>query len=152
MNFSKKVSSFVLAVLLVLGMVNIGYLLGVSNLVFASVSSPVSGPINTPTPTPAPISAPVFEAKPSVSIIYPANGQTVTAGSNLTIIATASSPKGVNRVVFHINGSHLCTDYSPFYGCFYRVPNQSGVKSLITVWVIDNGGNKNSQSITITSQ
>lgn len=88
---------------------------------------------------------------PLVQLTSPSDGSTVTPNTEVSLEATASSSTGVNRVVFHINGVHRCTDSTAPYTCVWDVPQNSGVSYKLTAWVIDNSGRKNSSSINVTS-
>lgn len=112
-------------------------------------SAPLTAPITSPVVSPTPIPIP---AGPKVQLTYPLNGMVVVPGSKVTLQATASSGAGVNRVVFHVNSSHLCTDYTAPYSCNWTVPQASGASYTLTAWIIDNAGKKNSSSVKVTSE
>ena len=96
----------------------------------------------------------------SISITAPTNGATLTAGSNTTVSATASSGAGtVTQVVFYANGAGIGVDTnSPFSitwtnaalgsnGLTAAMKDSTGLSltsSVVSVWVVTPG-------VTITS-
>lgn len=109
-----------------------------------------AGPNIFPVPTPTPVGD---TTKPTVSILSPLNNSQVVAGSKVEIKADASDAQsGINRVVILVNGSSICTDSNTPYSCNWTVPAVSGATYTITVWAIDNAGNKQSSSVVATSQ
>lgn len=115
------------------------------------VITPTPTPSASPNPTPAPTPTPTPQpANPSIQLTYPLQGMNAQLGSQMTLLATASSGKGVNRVEFQVNGNTICTDSAAPYACDWRVSATSATYK-ITAWVIDNAGSKKSETITVTA-
>lgn len=115
-------------------------------------ATPTPTPSPTPTPTPAPSPTPTPPSTAlSITITNPANGSQVSGSQVISADATPGV-NGINRVVFHVNGNYLCTDYSSPYSCNWTVPAGSGISYAIKGWVIDNVNFKASSSVSVTSQ
>jgi len=88
---------------------------------------------------------------PSVSLAYPANGQTVSGTVNLA--ATASDNVGVTRVEFYLGSTLLGTDTSSPYNFAWNTAGLSGSKTL-SAKAFDAAGNSASSSailVTVSS-
>lgn len=110
------------------------------------------GGIPTPTPTPTPVPSPTPVGQPPVvEISSPADGTTVTPGTNVTVTAVASDPDGtVARVDFYrgFYNQYLSTDFNPPY----TTTVSSGSPTPYDVYAVatDNSGNaKPSASVRI---
>jgi len=73
----------------------------------------------TPLPSPPP---PIDVTAPTVSIISPADGETVARRSTVTIRANASDAVGVTRVEFYVDGRLQCSASAAPYTCAWSVP------------------------------
>lgn len=113
-----------------------------------SVSSTLT-PTNTPSPTITP--TPSDATSPSISITNPINGSTVKRGRYATITASASDNVGINRVVFLINNSIICTDYSSSYTCSWKVPSKRNASYSISAIAYDAAGNSANSQIQVTA-
>lgn len=89
---------------------------------------------------------------PSVSIMQPADGSTLSRGSTITIKATASDNVGIAKVAFYINGTLTCV--SPFapYTCNWRVPFKPRMMYTITAEAFDIASNSAFSSVKVTSR
>jgi len=73
----------------------------------------------TPLPSPPP---PIDVTAPTVSIISPADGETVARRSTVPIRADASDAVGVTRVEFYVDGRLQCSASAAPYTCAWSVP------------------------------
>jgi len=90
---------------------------------------------------------------PSVTIISPLNGSSVTRKSTITISATATDNIGVSKVEFYVNGSLKCTDTTDPYTCNWNVPAPAGRSYTLQAKAYDAAGNVGSSSlVTVTSK
>lgn len=99
-----------------------------------------------------PVYVTVDKIAPAVAMVTPTDGSLVPQGSRVFLGATASdSISLINRVVFQVNGKHVCTAYFAPYACNVTVPQGAGIAYTVTAWAIDNANNKNSSSVKVTS-
>jgi YD repeat-containing protein len=90
-------------------------------------------------------------AAPMVSLTAPANGAVITAGSSLTLTATASDTHGVQRVEFYAGATLVGTDTtSPYSVSWSNVP--SGSHSLTARAYDIHGANATSAAVSISAQ
>ena len=75
---------------------------------------------------------------------------TLSVGS--TVTATASDNVAIDRVVFTVNGTTLCTQRSSPYTCRWLVPKKANVHYTIGATVFDSAGNLATHTITVTSR
>jgi subtilisin family serine protease len=78
---------------------------------------------------------------PTVSIISPAAGSTLTRNTNITITASASDNVGVNKVEFYVSGSLKCTDTTSPYSCTWKIPGAKGKTYQLQAKAYDAAGN-----------
>ncbi|MEK7551263.1 MAG: Ig-like domain-containing protein [Patescibacteria group bacterium] len=118
-----------------------------------SSASPTLTPTNTPSPTITPTltPTPTDATSPSISITNPINGTTLRKGRSTTITASASDNVGINRVVFLINNSIICTDYTSSYTCSWRVPSKRNATYSISAIAYDAAGNSANSQIKVTA-
>ena len=120
-----------------------------------AIATPTPTPSPIPTPTSTPIPTPTStkdNISPTVSIVYPSNGATVTRNATVTITATASDNVGVTKVQFLVNGKVECTDLlGPIAKCIWNVPGTPNVSYLLTAKAYDAAGNTSTYTITVTS-
>lgn len=112
--------------------------------------TPTPSPTRTPTPSRTPTPAP-DTTKPSVSITAP-TGSTVRANTSVMITANATDNVGVSRVIFSVNNTVKCTDYSAPYGCTWQVPRGRNNSYTIKAQAYDAAGNAQSVTKTVTSR
>jgi len=108
----------------------------------------------TATGTPLPGGAtptPSQNGPPTVSIVTPASGTLLSAGSSLNVSASASSSNGsISRVEFYEGPTLLATvSQSPYNFTWKHIP--AGTTSLIAK-AYDNRGASSSASVTLTAQ
>jgi hypothetical protein len=111
-------------------------------------STPTTTTPTTTTPTttaPAPTTT-TDTIAPTVTITNPANGQTLSRGSNVTVQATATDNVGVNWYGFYLNGTPLCT--GNIKSCTMRMPKTRGSQT-IEVRAADAAMNHGRTSITV---
>ncbi len=93
---------------------------------------------------------PAENIAPTVNITNPSNGQTFTAGSNVTIGLSASDSDGsITKHEIFVNNTRVDSDgstYSP-----YTINNIQPGNYTIRATVTDNGGKTASRSITISA-
>jgi membrane peptidoglycan carboxypeptidase len=85
---------------------------------------------------------------PSVSIIAPGNGDSVSGQT--TIKASASAPSGIRQVDFVIDGILVDTDTSSPYQTNYNMNNLASGNHSIKVTAVSNAGFSASSSISIS--
>lgn len=124
---------------------------GESTLITVNVDNTI------PTPTPNPV-LPDTTA-PTVSIIYPSDGSTVTRNSQVTIQASATDNVKVSKVEFYIGSGSKpkCIDTSPdpnttIYTCLWKVGAKTGTNYTIKAQAYDPSGNPASYSVTVKTQ
>ncbi|HUQ85661.1 MAG TPA: right-handed parallel beta-helix repeat-containing protein [Candidatus Limnocylindrales bacterium] len=114
--------------------------------------TPTAPPVSTPTPIlPTPTLVLTDSTSPTITIVSPSNGATVTRGRVLTITANASDNVGITRVEFYINGSLKCTDTTSFYTCSWNVPSKRGATYTIKAVAYDAANNKAESVVTVRS-
>ena len=89
---------------------------------------------------------------PTVIITAPADGTTVRKNSRTSVTATASDDVAIDRVVFTVNGTTLCTQRSSPYTCRWLVPKKANVVYTLGATAYDRAGNQASHTITVTSR
>jgi hypothetical protein len=109
-------------------------------------SNPSPTPTNTPTPTSS------DTVPPTVTILSPLNGSTVSRHSNVTITASASDDVGVTQVSYSINGSLLRTTTTSPYTCSWSVPGKPNTTYTITATAYDIAGLTGTNSVTVTAK
>lgn len=88
---------------------------------------------------------------PTVSIISPANGDTVIQGQQIAISTQAADDVGVAYVIFNVNGTDVFTDNTAPYEAVYMVPDDAA-NLRISVDAVDFGGNPaSSNAVDITA-
>jgi hypothetical protein len=89
-------------------------------------------------------------APPTASITAPANGASFTAGSTITVTATAGDSDGtVSQVVFKANGTTLCTDTTAPYSCAWT-PTAIGSVALTAEATDNNSAMTASSAVNVT--
>lgn len=100
----------------------------------------------SPTPTPVPTSG------PSVSIVSPANGSTVS--NSAPLYASAQSQAGIDNVTFYVDNSQIAKITSPTNGYYifsWYTPSYSDGAHTIHAWAADRVGKQAmSGQITVT--
>ncbi|MBI3486529.1 S8 family serine peptidase [Candidatus Daviesbacteria bacterium] len=125
--------------------------LGTSAIVTVIVNNPLPSPTPVPTQTPVPTPTSTDTTVPTVSIIYPLNGSTVSKLSTVNIAASASDNIAVSKVEFYVNSSLTCTDTTSPYSCSWKVPGAKGKKYTVQAKAYDNSNNTSSSTITVTA-
>ena len=87
---------------------------------------------------------------PTCTLTAPANGTAATAGQTVTITASASDNKAVDRVAFYVNGSLKSSDYSAPYSYSLSTTGMSGTVSIYARAYDTSGNSKNSSTVSIT--
>jgi hypothetical protein len=105
-------------------------------------------PTYSSTPTPTPISSNTLP--PTVTILSPVNGGTVSPRSKVTI--TASASEGVTQVTYSIKGSLLCTSTTSPYSCSWSVPRKPNATYTITATAYDVAGYTGTNSVSVTAK
>lgn len=83
---------------------------------------------------------------PTVGFTAPTNGQTFTAGSNVSVTATATDDGSVTKVEFFLNGFKVAEDNTSPYTCTLNaIPDGS---HQLKAWATDNSGEKSSATVT----
>jgi len=127
----------------------IGYQQGIglpyydTNQYGAIFSSPIQPLLNDSTATDT--------MAPFVSIVSPAT-DSVTNGTVVSFIATASDKSGVGKVVFSLNGVAQQTNSSPPYQFSWTVPYQGVMTDTITATAFDSAGNSAVSTIQVVTQ
>ena len=85
---------------------------------------------------------------PSVSIISPSNGATVSGTT--TVSASASDNVGVSSVEFRVDGALKATDSSAPYSFSWDTTTSSDGSHTVTANAFDAAGNSDSSSISVT--
>jgi hypothetical protein len=125
-----------------------GYDIGAYEFVVAGTN-----PTPSPTPIPTPVPTPSDTLAPTVSITSPADSETVSAKSSVTIIAVATDNVAVERVEFYVNGSLKCTDSVAPYSCNWSVPGGRNKSYSIEAKAHDAAGNVGpSPAVKVKSQ
>lgn len=88
---------------------------------------------------------------PFVSIVSPAK-DSVTNGSVVNFIASASDKSGVAQVIFSLNGLVQQTNNSPPYQFSWTVPYQGVMTYAVAAKAYDNAGNSAVSTIQVVSQ
>lgn len=118
-----------------------------------TVMTPIMTPTpvtNTPTPSRNPISP--VPLPPTVTILSPLNGSTVSRHSNVTITASASDNAGVTKVTYSIDGSLLCTSTTSPYSCSWSIPGKPNATYTITATAYDAAGYTGTNSVSVTAK
>ncbi len=113
----------------------------------------LSTPIPTPTPfppTPTPTPVSTDTTHPSVIIVSPSNGSTVSRGKTQVITANASDNVGVAKVLFYEGTTLKCTDTTYPYSCNWSVPSKPNVTYTLKAVAYDAAGNSTSSLVTVT--
>ncbi len=118
--------------------------------VMTPTMTPTPPVTNTPTPSPTPISP--VPLPPTVTILSPLNGSTVSRHSNVTITASASDNAGVTKVTYSINGSLLCTSTTSPYSCSWSVAGKPNATYTITATAYDAAGYTGTNSVSVTAK
>lgn len=118
--------------------------------VMTPTMTPTPPVTNTPTPSPIPISR--VSLPPTVTILSPLNGSTVSRHSNVTITASASDNAGVTKVTYSINGSLLCTSTTSPYSCSWSIPGKPNATYTITATAYDAAGYTGTNSVSVTAK
>jgi hypothetical protein len=74
---------------------------------------------------------PTDSEKPTVAIVYPANGAEVKADTVYTIIAGVTDGKGIIKVEFYIDGQNASSDTSSPYEYIWNTTGLSGDHTII---------------------
>jgi hypothetical protein len=120
-------------------------------VIVPSTITPVP-PTATPALTNIPTPTPVDRTPPTVSIISPLTGTTVSHGTLVKISAQATDNIGVTQVGFYINGSLLGTAMVAPYSYNWSVPGKPNATYTITATAYDQAGNNaTSKTVTIKS-
>jgi len=106
---------------------------------------------NSATSAAVPVSV-VDTTPPTVAITSPANGSSVSKGTTVTISATASDNRGVQKVLFYVNNVLKCTDTTSPYSCKWPVPSQKGVQYTLKATAYDTSNNTASATSVVTSK
>jgi len=83
-----------------------------------------------------------------VAITSPANGAKISG--DVTFSANASSPSGISRVRFYVNGSRITTVRTPPYVITWTSTSVVDGSYILKVTAVDSSGNSFSDSITVT--
>ncbi|HYN15352.1 MAG TPA: Ig-like domain-containing protein, partial [Terriglobales bacterium] len=89
---------------------------------------------------------------PTVAITSPASGSFVNRSTNVTISATASDNRSVQKVVFYVNNVLKCTDTTSPYSCNWSVPSQKGVQYTLKATAYDGSNNTANATSVVTSK
>jgi chitinase len=100
--------------------------------------------------TPTPTSTSSDTLPPTVTILSPVNGGTVSRRSKVTI--TASASEGVTHVSYSVNGSLLCTSTTSPYSCSWFVPGKPNATYTITATAYDVAGYTGTNSVSLTAK
>lgn len=93
------------------------------------------------------------ETPPTVAIVSPVSGASVSKKSSVTINATATDSSGIAKVEFYVNGQLTCSDAVGPYTCAWQVPGAPGRTYQLQVSAYDTQGNVGASSIvTVTSR
>ncbi len=87
---------------------------------------------------------------PTVSIATPANGATITPGTNVDINATATDDIGVNKVEISVDGAVRCTDLTSPYTCAWDTTGLTGIHTIYAKATDSIGQITQSSTITVT--
>lgn len=79
---------------------------------------------------------------PSLAIMSPKSLSRVTSGESITITAEASDTSGIEKVVFTIGDTLLCSDTTSPYQCTWKIPNKKNTNYTITAVATDLAGNQ----------
>ncbi len=106
--------------------------------------SPAPAPSSTPTPAPSP------DAPPTVAVVAPQNGASVSGLRTLDITATAKDDKGVASVELRVDGARVATDSSAPYGTHWRLPRRwaTGAHTVSAV-AADGAGQRSTSTVTV---
>jgi thermitase len=105
-------------------------------------------PAPAPEPEPAPEPAPIDDVAPSVAIVSPADGSTVSG--TVTVRAEATDNTGISRVEFYANGVLIGTSNSAPYSTNWNTRKLSGQYTLTAVAVDSSSNSATSSSVTVT--
>ena len=90
---------------------------------------------------------------PTVSITFPANGQTFGRGVQITMTANAADNVGVARVEFASNGVIKCSDTSAPYSCTFLLPGGNKKSNWpLTARAFDAAGNSAVHQILVNTR
>jgi hypothetical protein len=106
---------------------------------------------NSATSAAVPVSV-VDTTPPTVAITSPINGSSVSRGTTVTISATASDNRSVQKVLFYVNNVLKCTDTTSPYSCKWPVPSQRGVQYTLKATAYDTSNNTASATSVVTSK
>lgn len=97
-------------------------------------------------------SAQNYANKPTISILNPSAGSTITAGSKIPVQVSVSAASGVSKVEYYLDNDFKYKTVTAPYDGLVRLPftESSGTKHTITVKVFDNAGYVGTGSIDIT--
>ncbi len=107
----------------------------------------VSTPVQPPPPPPPPAADTVA---PTVAIMSPASGATLSARGSATVSANASDNVGVASVQIHVDGNLLATPTSAPYSASWNLRKAGRGAHTISVRALDAAGNATVQSISVT--
>lgn len=94
----------------------------------------------------------VDKTPPTVAITSPANGSYVSKSTTVTISATASDNRSVQKVVFYVNNVLKCTSTISPYSCNWSVPSQRGVQYTLKTTAYDGSNNTANAASVVTSK
>ena len=107
-------------------------------------------PLPVPSPPPPPPPPPGDTTLPTVSIVAPVNGSTVS-GSAVTVSANASDNVGVASVDFKVDGTTLFSDTTSPYATIWNTTTGTNAPHTITALARDAAGNvKTSTGVSVT--
>ena len=109
--------------------------------------NPTSAPAATPAPTPTPAQTAIDTSPPVVTLLRPADGQTLKG--SVTIGAAASDNTAVTRVVFYIDGVAFKTDASTPYTVAWQSRKWANGLHTITAEAFDAAGNSSRDTHTV---
>ena len=112
-----------------------------SNLITVNVNNPI------PTSTPKPIQPDT--TPPSVSLVYPLDGSSVSRNSQINIQAEAFDNVKVAKVEFLVNNSTKCSDTSLPYSCNWKVPGKRNTSYKIQTKAYDSSNNQSAIVINV---
>ncbi len=87
-----------------------------------------------------------------MAITQPANNSQVNRNSTVTITATASDNRVVQKVEIFVNNSLRCTDTAAPYTCNWAVPSQSNVTYTIRARAYDGANNTTDATVRVTAR
>ncbi|MBC7397755.1 MAG: hypothetical protein H7333_09965, partial [Bdellovibrionales bacterium] len=80
----------------------------------------------------------------------PASGSSYSAGSTMSMTASASSSKGITLVQWLFNGEIICSPTAAPYACDYQLPTTLGQHTLVARAVDSNNTHLDSKPVVIS--